>query len=89
MFNPVFSFPDVIEILPGNLTLSYINEDENIEKNLDQFCSQHSIKLTQFSRESFLAKGSKLNCNNDESNFVILKLKKKDRSPDMFRDLTA
>lgn len=89
MFNPVFSFPEAIELSPGNLTLAYINEDENIEKNLDQFCKEHSVKLTHFSRESFLAKGSKLNCSNDESNFVILKLKKKYRSPDMFRDITA
>lgn len=89
MFNPVFSFPEKIEISPGALTLSYINDDENMERNLDQFCSEHSIKLTQFSQESFLAKGSKLNCNNDESNFVILKLKKTDRSTDMFRDITA
>jgi leucyl aminopeptidase len=89
MFNPVFSFTEQIEISQGALTLSYLNEDENIEKNLELFCSEHAIKLTQFSRNSFLAKGLKLDCNNEESNFVILKLMKKDRSPDMFRDITA
>lgn len=89
MFNPVFSFTEDIDLSPGNLTLACINEDDNIEKNLDQLCSKYSIKLTKFSRESFLAKDSKLNCNNGESDFVILKLKKKDHSTDMFRDLTS
>lgn len=89
MFNPVFSFPESIEITPESLTLSYLSENDTIEENLDNFCLTHSIKLTQFSKQSFLAKDSKLNCNNDESNFVLLKVKKQDRSPDMFRDLTA
>lgn len=89
MLKPVFSFVEEIESSAKSVTLHYINDDDNLEKNLDEFCEKYSLTIPALTRENFLGKQSKITLHNAETEFYLKKMKKKEHTPDMFRDVTA